>query len=229
MAQGRRKLDGVHADEGLVEKTGHRLCAATRAELAPDELIRFVADPAGEIVPDLARRLPGRGVWVKAEKAVVAQAVKAKVFGRSLKRQVKATPDLADRVEGLLAQRALAALSLANKAGLVTTGFAQVDALLEGGAVALLLHGADAAEGGCDKLNRKFIAISAARGRPAPILSLLTTEQLSLALGRSNVVHAALILGGMTQRVLSEAERLERYRSGSCASKGTMNAQSSEV
>jgi uncharacterized protein len=229
LAQGRRKLDGVDADEGLVEKTGHRLCAATRAELAPDELIRFVADPAGEMVPDLSRRLPGRGVWIKAEKAVVAQAVSAKVFGRSLKKQVKVNPDLADRVEALLVQRVLAALSLANKAGLVTAGFAQVDALLVGGGVALLLHGADAAEGGCDKLNRKFHAISAARGRSAPLLSSLSTEQLSLALGRSNVVHAALIQGGMTQRVVSEAERLERYRSGSCASKGPLSAQSSEV
>jgi hypothetical protein len=228
LAQGRRKLDGPDADEGLVA-TGHRLCAATRAELDPDELIRFVADPAGEIVPDIARRLPGRGVWIKAEKAVVAQAIGSKVFARSLKKQVKVNADLADRVEALLVRRLVEALSLANKAGLVTMGFAQVDALIEGGTVAALLHGSDASDGGRDKLNRKFTAISDARGRASPILTALTTEQLSLALGRSNVVHAALIQGGMTRRVLGEAERLERYRSGSCASMGTLSIQSSEV
>jgi predicted RNA-binding protein YlxR (DUF448 family) len=228
LAQGRRKLDGPDADEGLVA-TGHRLCAATRAEFDPDELIRFVADPAGEIVPDIARRLPGRGVWIKAEKAVITQAIGSKVFARSLKKQVKVNADLADRVEALLVRRFVETLSLANKAGLVTMGFAQVDSLIEGGTVAALLHGSDAAEGGSDKLNRKFTAISNARGRAAPILTALSTEQLSLALGRSNVVHAALIQGGMTRRVLGEAERLQRYRSGSCASMGTLSAQSSEV
>lgn len=203
--------------DGSLEPT-HRLCALTRVELPPDELIRFVADPSGDIVPDLARRLPGRGVWVKAEKALVAQAAKANIFAKSLKRPVKVAGDLADRVEALLARRALDAFALANKAGLVTTGFAQVASLIEGGGVAALVHGHDAASGGREKLDRKYTAIAREKGRKNPILTSLSTEQLSLAIGRSNVVHAALIPGGATQRFLSEAERFERYRSGSCSS-----------
>ena len=206
------------ADEvGSAEPT-HRLCALTRAELPPDELIRFVADPSSDMVPDLARRLPGRGVWVKAEKALVAQAAKANIFARSLKRPVKVAGDLADRVEALLLRRALEAFALANKAGLLTTGFAQVASLIEGGGVAALVHGHDAAPGGREKLDRKFTAIAREKGRKNPIVTSLSTEQLSLAIGRSNVVHAALIPGGATQRFLREAERFERYRSDSCSS-----------
>jgi predicted RNA-binding protein YlxR (DUF448 family) len=214
------------ADEvGLVEPT-HRLCALTRAELPPDELIRFVADPSGDIVPDLARRLPGRGVWVKAEKALVAEAAKANIFARSLKRPVKVAGDLAERVEALLLRRALEAFALTNKAGLLTTGFAQVASLIEGGGVAALVHGHDAAPGGREKLDRKFTAIAREKGRKNPIVTSLSTEQLSLAIGRSNVVHAALIPGGATQRFLSEAERFERYRSGSCSSPFATGAES---
>lgn len=219
MARARRNSD---RDDGETSADGtRRLCAATRAERAPDELIRFVADPSGEIVPDLARRLPGRGVWITAEKSVVAEAIRAKVFAKSLKRQVVVAGDLPDVVEALLARRVADALSLANKAGLVTTGFAQVEALVEGGGAVALVHGLDAAEGGQEKLDKKFLAISKARGREATLVTCLSTEQLSLAIGRSNVVHAALIHGGATDRFLSEAERLMRYRSGSAASRSS--------
>lgn len=229
MAYSQRKCVEAHEDDRPVAP-GHRLCAATRAELPADELIRFVADPGGEIVPDLSRRLPGRGVWLKVDKAIIAQAAaQGKIFAKSLKRQVKVNPDLANLVETLLVKRAMESLSLANKAGLVTVGYAQVDALIEGGSVALLLHGSDGAEGGREKLNRKFIAVSRASGRPAVIVSSLSTEQLSLALGRTNVVHAALKHGGMTRGVVGEAERLERYRSGSGISFGPMSAHNSEV
>jgi predicted RNA-binding protein YlxR (DUF448 family) len=220
LARARRKADRPDGEGG--PEGAHRLCAATRAELTPDELIRFVAAPDGEIVPDLSRRLPGRGVWLKADKAVVAGAIQAKVFAKSLKRQVSVAEDLAERVEALLARRAAEAFSLANKAGLVTTGFAQVDGLLEGGSAVALVHGGDAAEGGREKLDKKFLAISRSRGREATVVTSLSTEQLSLAIGRSNVVHAALIQGGATDRFLSEAERLTRYRSGLTASRSSL-------
>lgn len=219
MARVRRNAD--RQDGGETLDGAHRLCAATRAELAPDALIRFVADPGGEIVPDLSRRLPGRGVWLTAEKAVVAKAIHTNVFAKSLKRPVRAAEDLAEKVEGLLARRTAEAFSLANKAGLVTAGFAQVEALVESGGAVALVHGVDAAEGGREKLNKKFLAISAARGRKGTVVTSLSTEQLSLAIGRSNVVHAALIQGGATDRFLSEAERLVRYRSGSAASRSS--------
>lgn len=195
-----------------------RRCAVTRQELPPEALIRFVADPSGTIVPDLSRRLPGRGVWVTCERPVVDAAVKSGAFARGLKRQVTVPQDLSERIDGLFLGRILNALSLANKAGLVSTGAEKVEKLLDGGRAAALVHGADGTAEGRRKLDRKFRAIQGDKDRPAPIVDWLTIEQLSLAIGRSNVVHAGLIQGGATNRFLSEAERLERYRRGSSAS-----------
>jgi len=195
-----------------------RTCVVSRAQKPPEELIRFVPGPDGQIVPDVARRLPGRGVWVTAERGAVAEAVKRKAFARSLRRQVSVQPDLADCVERLLIKRAMDALSLANKAGLVTTGFTRIEAAIINGSVAALLHGVEAAADGVGKLNRRFQAVSAQIGRPAPIIQELTVEQMSLALGRSNVVHAALSAGGATNNFLNEVGRLTRYRSGASAS-----------
>lgn len=191
-----------------------RLCAVTRAERCQDDLIRFVADPEGRIVPDLGARLPGRGVWVTADAQIVAQAAKSGVFARSLRSKVNVAADLSDLVGELLTRRVTDGLSLANKAGLVTSGFSLVDASLDAGAVAVLLHGSDAAEGGCEKLDRKFHAVARSKGQSPAICTCLTTAQLSLALGRPNVVHASLKSGGVTKRFLVDVERLSRYRLG---------------
>ncbi len=202
-----------------VEAAGSlRRCILTRLERDPDDLLRFVADPEGRLVPDLSRKLPGRGVWVTADKASVAAATKANAFAKGLKRPVTVAPDLPQAVEALFVKRVLEALSLANKAGLVTTGFEKVEALIGSGRAAALVQGADAAEDGKRKLDRKFAAIQRDSGKAGPVVDWLTIEQLSLAIGRSNVVHAALKQGGATQRFLREAERLRRYRSGFGAS-----------
>lgn len=195
-----------------------RRCAVTRGELTPEELIRFVADPSGTVVPDLTRKLPGRGVWVKCERPAVEAAVKANAFAKSLKRQVNAPADLPERIDALFVGRLLNTLSLANKAGLVSTGAEKVEKLLDSGKAAALVHGGDGTAEGRRKLDRKFSAIQRDKGQPAPIVDWLTIEQMSLAIGRSNVVHAGLIQGGATRRFLSEAERLKRYRSGFSAS-----------
>lgn len=202
-----------------VEAAGSlRRCILTRVERDPADLLRFVADPEGRLVPDLSRKLPGRGVWVTADKASVAAAAQTKAFAKSLKRAVTVAPDLPQAVEALFVRRVLEALSLANKAGLVTTGFEKVEALIGSGRAAALLQGADAAEDGKRKLDRKFAAVQRDSGKAGPVVDWLTIEQLSLAIGRSNVVHAALKQGGATQRFLREAERLRRYRSGFGAS-----------
>ncbi len=195
-----------------------RTCVVSRASRPPDELIRFVASPDGQVVPDLSRRLPGRGIWVTAERTAVAEAVKRKAFAKSLKKQITAPADLADVVDRLLVKRSLEALSLANKAGLVTTGFTRVEAELISGSVAVLLHASNAAVDGAGKLDRRFAAISAQAGTRPLIFQELTSEQMSLALGRPNVVHAALSAGGATTKFLNEASRMTRYRSGSSAS-----------
>ncbi len=201
-----------------------RTCVVSRESRPPGELIRFVASPDGQIVPDLARRLPGRGIWVKAERDAVAEAVKRKSFAKGLKRQVVASADLPDLVDQLLVKRSLDALSLANKSGLVTTGFTRVEAALIGGSVAVLLHAADGAADGAGKLDRRFVAISAQAGSKPLILRELTSEQMSLAIGRPNVVHAALSAGGATTKFLNEASRMTRYRSGLSASESEIAA-----
>ncbi len=189
-----------------------RLCVVTRAALEPDGLIRFGRSPDGELVPDLDQRLPGRGVWVMCDRKTLEKAVKTKAFARSLKAETKVPDGLADRVDGLLLRRLVATLSLANKAGLAVAGFQQVDAALEKGQVRAVLHGTDAAADGRGKIDRKFKAIQRDREAAAPVVDVLTIAEMSLAMGRSSVVHAALIPGGLTDRFLKEAERILRYR-----------------
>lgn len=195
-----------------------RLCAVGRVERSISDLIRFVAGPDDVMVPDLNRKLPGRGVWVTADKASVAAAVKSQAFAKRLKRQVTVPEDLPDRIEAMLMKRLEQALAMANKAGVMVFGFAQVEAELDKCQIAVLVHGSDGAEGGRDKLDRKLAAIARAQGGSAAIVNILTIDQISLAMGRSNVVHAGLRKGGATDRVWSEAERIKRYQAGFGAS-----------
>ncbi|MCB1522429.1 MAG: RNA-binding protein [Hyphomicrobiaceae bacterium] len=194
-------------------ETSLRLCAVDRVQRDPDELIRFVPGPDNVVVPDVARKLPGRGVWVTADRRHLAEAVRGKAFQRSLKRAVEVPPDLADIVERQLVRRAVDALALANKAGQVITGFEKIDKRLASGEIRALVHGRDASADGSDKLDRKMIGISGGGDAKSRILAVLTIEQMSLAMGRPNVVHAALIKGGATERFLTEAGRLVRFRS----------------
>ncbi|MBY0227390.1 MAG: RNA-binding protein [Hyphomicrobium sp.] len=209
MARSRRVID---ADQDEAGEGPLRLCALTRVSRSKDELIRFVRGPDGTLYPDPALKLPGRGVWVTATADKVAEAVRAKVFARSLKAEVKIPPDLPTLVGELLERRALDALSMAKKAGLVTAGFDKLDAMIVKGTVRVLLHARDAAAGGAEKLDRKYVAVSRATLRTPRIETLFTVEQMSLAIGRSNVVHAALTQGGATDKFLSEAGRIKRYR-----------------
>lgn len=191
-----------------------RLCVASRVSRDPADLIRFVAGPDGIIVADLSRRLPGRGVWVTADRSSIDRAVATRAFAKSLKRRVEAPADLSARVERLLERRVSDAFSLANKAGAVLTGFEKIDRQLVAGGVGALIHGTDAAADGRDKLDRKFTAIEGSEAVTGRMFAILTVEQMSLAIGRPNVVHAALIKGGATDRFLVEAGRLARFRLG---------------
>ena len=191
-----------------------RTCAVTRAVLEPEELIRFVRDPDGQIVPDLTRRLPGRGVWITCSRAVVQAALTSGAFARALRRPVTVPDDLTDQVDKLLVRRAMEALSLANKAGLVHAGFAKTEAAIGAGQCVALIHASDAADDGAGKLDRRFRAVWDERNsadEPA-IVTCLASAELSLAMGRSNVVHAALMNGGAGRYFLNEAGRLRRYR-----------------
>jgi hypothetical protein len=204
--------DGEAGDSSL------RLCAVSRARKPPEELIRFAVGPDGAMVPDLARRLPGRGVWVDATREAVAAAVRQKAFARSLKSQVTVPADLAAMVERLMARRLCEALSIANKAGLVVAGFTRVQEMIAQQRAVVLIHAADAAQDGVGKLDRQFKGqfkgLCRSDGPPAAIVRELATAEMSLAMGRPNVVHAAAAEGGATRRLIEEARRLGRYRLG---------------
>jgi hypothetical protein len=189
-----------------------RRCALTRARRPRDELIRFALGPDGAIVPDLKEKLPGRGVWVTAARDTVADAAKRNVFARAFKTEVRLPEGLAARVESLLAEAALSALSLANKAGETVFGNAKVEEAIARGRVLALIHAREAAEDGCRKLDGK--ARGMRDGAAIPAIRAFGTDELGLASGRTNVIHAALIQGGAARNVLAAASRLERYRKG---------------
>jgi hypothetical protein len=191
-----------------------RLCAVSRTQRPVEELVRLVLGPDGTIVPDLARRLPGRGVWVEARRPTLAEAVRRKVFTRSLQQAVTVPDDLPGLVERLMARRLAEAISLANKAGLLVAGFTKVEELIGQGRAAVLIQAADGGADGAAKLARKLEAAVGPEQAADATVAELPGEQLDLAIGRPNVVHAAASGGGAAQRILEEARRLRRYRSG---------------
>jgi predicted RNA-binding protein YlxR (DUF448 family) len=201
-------LDGGPRDSGAGTE---RFCVVTRAARPVDDMIRFVVGPDG-IVPDLKRKLPGRGIWVTATRAALAQAVNRKVFAKGFKRDVRVAPDLTDLTERLLVRATLDALAIAGKAGVVVAGFAKVEAALGRSPMTALLHGSDAGADGVKKLGGML------RHRPdadrITVITAFSSADLDLALGRSNVVHAALLAGPASNTFLARFHRLERFRTG---------------
>ncbi|MEM7774659.1 MAG: RNA-binding protein [Pseudomonadota bacterium] len=190
-----------------------RTCIVTRTTHAPDAMIRFVCDPDGAVVPDLARKLPGRGVWVGCRAALVEKAVRSKAFAKAFRAPVTPPADLVDLIDRLLRKRAIEALSLANKAGAVVAGHTKVNAAIEAGRAAVLLQAVDAAPQTRARLFRKFEATNRDLERDGKSIDVLTISELSLALGRENVVHAALIDSRTTPLFAQAALRLMQYRS----------------
>jgi uncharacterized protein len=191
-----------------------RMCAVSREVRPVDELIRFVLSPQGAVVPDLKRKLPGRGLWITASRTRVAEAVRRNQFSRGFKRDVRAAQTLASDTEKLLVKSATDALAMAAKAGQVVAGFAKVEEALNGGQATALIHASDGAADGI----RKLAAIVRQRGgnhgeSPVfPVVTALTSAELDLALGRANVVHAALLAGPAGKTFLSRSQILVRYR-----------------
>ena len=181
-----------------------RRCIATGVSGETAGLIRFVLDPEGGLTPDLAERLPGRGTWLSATREAAALAAKKRLFSRGFKQPVEVSDDLPDQLESLLARRLIEAISLTRKAGLAVNGFEKVKARLKQGGVGVLLAASDGSEDGKGKL--------APLAGEAEVVSVLTADELGMAFGRDSVVHAALDVGGATDRVLREARRLDGFR-----------------
>ncbi|HVI31690.1 RNA-binding protein [Phenylobacterium sp.] len=170
-------------------------------------LIRFVPGPDGLVVPDLARKLPGRGLWVAADRASVETAAKKGLFSRAAKAKLQAGPDLADQVESLLRRRVLSSLGLARKAGDLTSGFEKVSAAVQSGKVAWLIEASDGAADG----RRKLWAQARRQSRPPGLLGVFTASELGLALGLENVIHTAFLAGRAADRWAQDVHRLAGF------------------
>jgi predicted RNA-binding protein YlxR (DUF448 family) len=199
-------------DSGPHSRERERMCVHTREVRPVADLIRFVVGPDGVAVPDLKSKLPGRGVWVTATQDALTEAIKRKTLARGFKREVRLSADLVAQTEHLLERAVFDALAIAGKAGLVATGFGKTETALSRERVAGLIHAAEAAPDGVRKLGgvlRKY-----GLEEEIPVILALSSEQLDLALGRPNVIHAALLAGPASDTFLARYRRLERFRSG---------------
>lgn len=231
-----------------------RMCFVSRSVRPIDELIRFVVAPTGEAVPDLKRKLPGRGLWLTANRATIAEAVKRNAFTKGFRKPVIAPVSLPQDTDDLMIRGLIEALAMTAKAGQITSGFTKVEDALRHGQVTALIHASDGAPDGI----RKLAAV--ARSRAAhnmdmsdahgdnddddafddlpedlsddmdldddigqaryaapvdhglPVITVLTSEQIDLALSRSNVIHAAVLAGPASKTFLSRCQTLVRYR-----------------
>jgi len=185
-----------------------RTCIVTREVKDPSELIRFARAPSGEVVPDLRGKLPGRGVWVSCALTKVAEAARRRLFARGFRADCQPPADLAERTADLLRRDALATLSLANKAGLVSAGFEKVAGEARKGRLAVLVEARDGAADGRRKLSGKLKEA----GSSPEIIDVFESAELGLALGQSHVIHAAIAEGGLARKFLAAARRFSAYR-----------------
>lgn len=181
-----------------------RRCIATGEAQPKGGLIRFVVGPDSMIVPDLAEKLPGRGIWVSADRAALEKAVAKRLFGRGAKAAVQVPDGLVDLVEAGLARRVIDGLSMARKAGQAVCGYEKVKGWLLTGEAAYLIQASDGSGRGKSKL-------SSPPGK-GTFIGCLHAGELGLAFGREHVIHGALAAGGLAKRVVEDAARLSGVR-----------------
>lgn len=192
-----------------------RRCIVSGDRMPQAGLLRFVVGPDGTLVPDIEGDLPGRGLWLTAQRELVEVARAKKLFARAARGPVEVPADLADRVERLLVRRCIQTLGLARRTGAVVCGFVTVRAWLRQNRVALLVSAADAAPDG----RRKLAAVAA---DDMAVVRGLTAAELGAALGRDCVVHAAMARGRLTERFAADVARLAGFRRSPATSDGSV-------
>jgi uncharacterized protein len=197
-----------------VASGAERTCALTRELKPAADMIRFVVGPGGEAVPDVKRKLPGRGIWVTATRGAVEDAVKRNVFTRGFKRDVRVALNLAAQTEQMIERAALDALAIAGKAGTVISGFSRVETAVGRDDILAMIHAADAGDDGKRKLAATLHRNTTVKSREIVMIDMFTGAQLDLALNRPNVVHAALLAGPGSETFLARVARLTRFRTG---------------
>jgi predicted RNA-binding protein YlxR (DUF448 family) len=181
-----------------------RRCIVTRESKPTSALLRFVVAPDGAVVPDVMGVLPGRGIWVTADRASVEAAVAKRLFSRAAQQQVTVDPRLADVVEDQLRRRCLDLIGLARRGGGAVSGFEKVRAFLAKGSAGLLLAAADGADDGREKIERL--------GHGVPVVSALSRQELGQAFGRDQAVHAVVASGRIAEQLEVAARRLWGFR-----------------
>lgn len=171
-------------------------------------LIRFVVGPDQRLTPDVARKLPGRGLWVAADRGAIEMAARKGLFARAARTRVETPADLADQIEQLLLKRLLASLGLARRAGELILGFEKVAAALRQGSARWWIEAVDGAADG----RRKLATQARGGASPPQRAALFTRDEMSLALGGENVIHAALLHGRNAARWTEDVERLAGFR-----------------
>jgi uncharacterized protein len=195
------------------EGGSRRRCIATGETHDRSSLLRFVVGPGGELCPDVSSRLPGRGLWLCPRRDIVETAVKRRLFARAARQAVTTPPGLADRVEGLLAQRCCEVMGLARRAGVAVAGFEKVRSAVSSRKATVLLMALDGAEGGRQKMR--------GIGRCLPIVIALTAAEMGAVFGREHVVNAAIGDDPLGSRLIAIAEKLAGFRSGAIVDRGT--------
>ena len=180
-----------------------RRCIATGEVQPRSGLIRFVVGPEGQIVPDLLGRLPGRGIWVAADRPALERAVAKRLFARAARQPVQVPEGLVAGIEAQLVRRVVELVSLARKSGAAVAGYEKVREWLSGDRAVVLMQASDGSERGKSKLKAP---------EEGAFIGTLTASELGLAFGREHVIHAALAAGGLTERVVQEAARLAGLR-----------------
>ena len=180
-----------------------RKCIATGDVQPKHGLIRFVVGPAAQIVPDIAGKLPGRGIYVAADRSALDKAVARKLFARGAKQPVQLDNDLVDEVERQLARRVIDLIALSRKSGKAVAGYEKVKGWLQMEEAQVLIQAVDGSGRGKTKLSTPHFGT---------YIGWLTADELGLAFGRQTVIHCALASGGLTQRVVEEANRLRGVR-----------------
>ena len=188
-----------------------RTCIATGEARPKSELIRFVVGPEAVIVPDIASKLPGRGIYVSATRAALETAVAKKLFARAAKAPVTVPEGLVDEVERQVTKRTVDLISLARKSGAAVAGYEKVKSWLDREEARILIQASDGSERGKSKLSTPY------KGK---FIGWLTADELGLAFGRQTVIHCALASGGLAKRVVEEAQRLRGMRKTDDGGKG---------
>jgi hypothetical protein len=195
-------------DDGDASESPERQCAVTRARLPKEAMIRFVLSPDNVVTPDVGARLPGRGVWVSAERRHVDTAAAKGAFARGFKSRVSVPEGLSDLTERLLVKRCVELLGLARKAGLAVQGYDQVRETLRGRPPAFLLEASDGAEDGRNKVY--FLARALYSG--VKVAGALSAQELGMAFGRDRVIHGLVRRGAIAGKWENAYRRLTGFR-----------------